>query len=139
MKMFSKDSIKMPKDAGWLMPGLQVKRWFAMIFLGSLLIALGTMIVFNMRPIFFTMEFIRYIAANAPSGIVGLFVAVIGAAIFFKGWQKTNYSMLDLSTVRDKGQVFSTLIESPPTSQVHTLYLHPAPANNKYRRVCPGE
>ncbi len=109
MKMFSKDSIKMPKDAGWLMPGLQVKRWFAMIFLGSLLIALGTMIVFNMRPIFFTMEFIRYIAANAPSGIVGLFVAVIGAAIFFKGWQKTNLSMLDLNNGREKETMLEAL------------------------------
>ena len=25
------------KDAGWLIPGLEVKRWFALIFLGSVL------------------------------------------------------------------------------------------------------
>jgi hypothetical protein len=91
----SKD-IKMPKNAAWLLPGLQIKRWFALIFIGSLLILLGTMITFNMRPVYFTMEFIRLIAAKAPSGIVGGFVAAIGAYFFFKGWQKTNLSILFL-------------------------------------------
>lgn len=107
-KFFSKD-IKMPKNAGWLLPGLQVKRWFAMIFVGSLLILLGTMIFFNMRPVFFTMEFIRYIAAKAPSGLVGLAVAALGALVFFKGWQKTNLSILDLTNERDKGTILETL------------------------------
>lgn len=107
-KIFSRD-IKMPKDAGWLLPGLQVKRWFAMIFIGSLLILLGTMIVFNMRPVFFTMEFIRYIAAYAPSGFIGLLVAIIGAGIFFKGWQKTNLSILGLDEERDKGSILESL------------------------------
>lgn len=109
--IFQRDikDIKMPKDAGWLLPGLQIKRWFAMIFVGSLLILLGTMIVFNMRPVFFTMEFIRYIAEKAPSGIVGLIVAVFGAYLFFKGWQKTNLSMMDISTDRDKGSVLEAL------------------------------
>lgn len=99
----------MPKDAGWLLPGLQVKRWFAMIFVGSLLITLGTMIFFNMRPVYFTMEFIRHIAAKAPSGIVGFFVAVFGAYIFFKGWQKTNLSMLDLNNGKEKGTMLEAL------------------------------
>lgn len=108
MKLFSKESIRMPKDAGWLLPGLQVKRWFAMIFVGSLLILLGTMIVFNMRPVYFTMELIRHIAERAPSGIVGAFVVAFGAYMFFKGWQKTNLSMLDIND-RDKGTVLESL------------------------------
>lgn len=99
----------MPKDAGWLLPGLQVKRWFAMIFAGSLLILLGTMIVFNMRPVFFTMEFVRYIAEKAPSGIVGAAVAVLGAFLFFKGWQKTNMSMLGIDNERDKDTILESL------------------------------
>lgn len=107
-KFFSKD-IKMPKDAGWLLPGLQVKRWFAMIFVGSLLILLGTMIFFNMRPVYFTMEFIRHIAAKAPSGLVGIAVAILGAFVFFKGWQKTNLSILDLNNERDKGTILEAL------------------------------
>lgn len=107
-KFFSKD-IKMPKNAGWLLPGLQVKRWFAMIFVGSLLILLGTMIVFNMRPVYFTMEFIRYIAERAPSGIVGLAVAALGALVFFKGWQKTNLSILDLEGEKGKESILEAL------------------------------
>lgn len=106
--IFSKD-IKMPKNAGWLLPGLQVKRWFAMIFVGSLLILLGTMIFFNMRPVYFTMEFIRYIAAKAPSGIVGIAVVALGALVFFKGWQKTNLSILDLNNERDEGNILEAL------------------------------
>lgn len=106
--IFSRD-IKMPKDAGWLMPGLQVKRWFAMIFVGSLLILLGTMIFFNMRPVFFTMEFIRYIAVRAHSGLVGFVVAALGAFVFFKGWQKTNLSMLDLNNGREKETILEAL------------------------------
>lgn len=109
MKFLFKDNIKMPKNAGWLLPGLQVKRWFAMIFFGSLLITFGTMIVFNMRPVYFTMELIRQIAAKAPSGIVGIVVAALGAIIFFKGWQKTNLSMMDLNNDRDKSTVLEAL------------------------------
>lgn len=99
----------MPKDAGWLLPGLEVKRWFALIFFGSLLITLGTMITFNMRPVYFTMEFIRHIAENAPSGAVGIVVAAIGAFLFFKGWQKTNLSMLDLNNGKEKGTILEAL------------------------------
>lgn len=109
MKNFFSKDIKMPKDAGWLLPGLQVKRWFAMIFVGSLLILLGTMIFFNMRPVFFTMEFIRYIAERAPSGLVGLIVAALGTFVFFKGWQKTNLSILDLNNGREKETILEAL------------------------------
>lgn len=108
--MFKKfrDNLKMPKDAGWLLPGLQVKRWFALIFIGSLLILLGIMIVFNMRPVYFTMEFIRYIAERAHSTVVGIAVAALGTILFFKGWQKTNLSMMDLNNGKEK----ETLLES---------------------------
>lgn len=109
MKNLLQRDIKMPKNAGWLLPGLQVKRWFAMIFIGSLLILLGTMIVFNMRPVYFTMEFIRHIAENSPSGIVGIAVAALGAGVFFKGWQKTNLSILGLDGEREKGSILESL------------------------------
>lgn len=109
MKNLLNKDIKFPKDAGWLLPGLQVKRWFAMIFIGSLLILLGTMIIFNMRPVFFTMELIRYIAEKAPSSLVGLIIAALGAFVFFKGWQKTNLSMLDLHNGKEKETILEAL------------------------------
>lgn len=99
----------MPRGAVWLIPGLQVKRWFALIFIGSLLILLGAMIVFNMRPVYFTMEFIRYIAEKANSGFIGLCVAAIGTGIFFKGWQKTNLSILDMDSIKGKESILESL------------------------------
>lgn len=109
--LLSKDikDIKMPRDAGWLIPGLQVKRWFAMIFVGSLLILLGTMIFFNMRPVYFTMEFIRHIAERANSNLVGIIVGAFGAWIFFKGWQKTNLSILGLDNEKGKETILESL------------------------------
>lgn len=109
--LFNRDikDLRMPKNAGWLLPGLQVKRWFAMIFFGSLMILLGAMIVFNMRPVYFTMEFIRHIAEHSNSAFVGAIVALVGAFLFFKGWQKTNLSILDMDGEREKGSILESL------------------------------
>lgn len=109
MKTFFRNNVKMPKDAGWLLPGLQVKRWFAMIFLGTLLIVLGTTMLFNMRPVFYTTEFIRGVAGHVNTGLIGAVIAFLGAIVFFKGWQKTNLSILDLDNEREKGSILEAL------------------------------
>lgn len=90
-----KNSMKMPEDAMWLMPGLQVKRWFALIFLGAVLITLGVLILFDIKPIFYTMEFIRKIAENVSTEWIAFAFVMFGSGIFFQGWQKTNLSMLE--------------------------------------------
>ena len=97
------------KEAGWLLPGLDVKRWFALIFLGSLLITIGLMILFNLRPVYFIMEFIRKIALTVPTDILSVVVTLLGAYLFFKGWQKTNLSMLDLHNGKEKNTLLETL------------------------------
>ena len=97
------------KEAGWLLPGLEVKRWFALIFLGSLLITIGLMIFFNLRPVYFIMEFIRKIAMMVPTDILSVFITIFGAFLFFKGWQKTNLSMLDLHNGKEKSTLLETL------------------------------
>lgn len=109
--IFNKDikDIRMPKDVGWLIPGLKVKRWFAMIFVGSFLIILGAMIFFNMRPVFFTMEFIRHIAEHTSSGLIGVIVGVLGIYMFFQGWKKTNLSILDLDNEKDRDSILESL------------------------------
>lgn len=106
---FLKDSLKIPKDAGWLLPGLQVKRWFALIFFGSLLMLTGAMMLFNMRPVYFTIEFIKNIAEHVNTGVVGAILAAFGVILFFKGWQKTNLSMMDLTNGKDKGTILEAL------------------------------
>ncbi len=88
-------SVKFPEDVRWLMPGLQVKRWFALIFLGAVLMTLGVLILFDIKPVFYTMEFIRKIAMNVSTEWIAFAAVMFGAGIFFKGWQKTNLSMID--------------------------------------------
>lgn len=90
------DSVKIPKDAGWLIPGLQVKRWFALILFGAVLMTLGVLILTGIKPVFYTMEFVRHIASKVSTEWLAFSVCMFGAALFFKGWQKTNLSMLDL-------------------------------------------
>lgn len=85
----------MPIDAKWLVPGLQVKRWFALILFGAVLMTLGVLILFDIRPVFYTMEFVRKIAMNLSTEWIAFAFVMIGAGLFFKGWQKTNLSMLD--------------------------------------------
>ena len=94
MNNFRKN-MKMPVEAKWLVPGLQVKRWFALIFLGAVLMTLGVLILFDIKPVFYTMEFIRKIAMNVSTEWIAFAIVMFGAGIFFKGWQKTNLSMLD--------------------------------------------
>lgn len=97
------------KEAGWLLPGLEIKRWFALIFLGSLLITIGLMILFNLRPVYFIMEFIRKIAMTVPTDILSVVITVIGAFLFFKGWKKTNLSILDLHNGKEESTLLETL------------------------------
>lgn len=108
MKSF-RNSVKMPKDAGWLIPGLQVKRWFALIFIGATMMAFGFLILCDIKPVFYTMEFVRKIAMNISTEWVAFTIIMFGAAMFFKGWQKTNLSILDLNNGREKETILEAL------------------------------
>lgn len=101
--------IKMPKQAGWLMPGLQVKRWFALIFVGTALMSVGILILFDIKPIYYTMQFISTIANTISTEWLAFGIVMIGAAIFFKGWQKTNLSILDLDEDRNNDVLLENL------------------------------
>ena len=65
-----KENVDLKKDAGWLLPGLEVKRWFLLIFLGSIMIVLGFMVLANVRPIYLTLELIRKAALVLPSNVL---------------------------------------------------------------------
>ncbi len=90
-----RNNVKIPQDARWLIPGLQVKRWFMLIFLGAAMITLGILILIDIKPIFYTMEFIRKLAEHASTEWLAFSIITLGGAIFFKGWEKTNLSILD--------------------------------------------
>ena len=101
--------IKIPKQIGWLIPGLQVKRWFALIFAGTVLMTVGILILFDIKPVYYTMQFISKIANTISTEWLAFGIVMIGAAFFFKGWQKTNLSMLDMEYSRDNDALLEHL------------------------------
>ena len=101
-----RENVKVTKDVGWLIPGLNVKRWLFLIFLGSVLMVLGVLILMDIRPIYLTMELIRKAALILPTEILAVVVILIGAIVFFNGWKKTTLSIMDIDA--SKG---NTLLE----------------------------
>ena len=55
MRMFNK-KVKMPKDAIWLVPGLRIKRWFALSIIGSILAFVGVTFVFKLEPLYYIVK-----------------------------------------------------------------------------------
>ena len=97
---------KLPKTAGWLIPGLEIKRWFILIFLGSVLIVAGILTLSDPKQV---ADFLREVRNTVNADIVAAISILLGAIFFFKGWQKTNLSMLDIHDDKEKENVLETL------------------------------
>ena len=104
-----KNNVKVTKDMGWLIPGLEVKRWFVLIFIGSIMIVLGFMVLANVRPIYLTLELIRKAALILPSNFLAALFILIGSVIFFKGWQKTTLSIMDMDSKKGNNSILEKL------------------------------
>ena len=104
-----KDKVKVTKDVGWLIPGLNVKRWLFLIFLGSTLMVLGSLIIMDIRPIYLIMEMIRKAALVLPSNILAATFIIVGAFIFFKGWKKTTLSIMDMDSSKGNNSLLEKL------------------------------
>ena len=102
-------SLKIPKDAGWLLPGLEVKRWFILIITGAILATVGFCIITNLRPIYILINLIIKLTQMIPPEIIGWVLVAIGALVFCLGWLKTNYSILDVSNERNRHAVLEDL------------------------------
>ena len=102
-------SLKIPKDAGWLLPGLEIKRWFVLIITGAVLATIGLCIITNLRPIYSLIKMIMKLTQMVPPEIMGWFLVGFGALIFCIGWLKTNYSILDANTDRARHAVLEDL------------------------------
>ena len=106
---FNKLFIRIPKDAGWLLPGLEVKRWFLLIITGAILAAIGLCIIYNLRPVYSLINMIVKITQMLPSEIIGWLLIFLGAFLFFLGWLRTNYSILDVNNERNRHAVLEDL------------------------------
>ena len=102
-----KKNVRVTKDVGWLIPGLNVKRWLFLIFLGSALMVLGLLIIFDIRPIYQIMEFIRKAALILPTEIIAIAIIPTGAIVFFNGWKRTTLVLMDMESPKRVG----TLLE----------------------------
>ncbi len=100
---------RIPKDAGWLLPGLQVKRWFGLIIIGTIIALLGLCVIFNMKPVYFAVGILKYIAVTVNQDLLGAILVILGAYVFMLGWQKTNYSILDINQDRDRHALLESL------------------------------
>ena len=110
MNLFSNKNIKIPKVAGWLIPGLKVKRWFLIGFLGVTMLVLGFMMASNMRPVCIVIEYIRHLATVVPTSFIGGMLMLIGFGLFFLGWQNANESVLNVDeNHRGKDDILETL------------------------------
>ena len=93
MKIFDK-KVKMPKDAIWLVPGLRVKRWFALSIMGSVLAALGVTFLFKLEPLDYIIKFAKELIRVVPPEPVGAICVLFGAIAFVQAWKKTNFSIM---------------------------------------------
>jgi len=83
------------------LPGLQIKRWFFLIFAGTLLVTLGVAILLNLHPIHLSMELVKNIAENTPSHFAGGIALLFGGLFFFMGWKNANMSLIDAIDLQD--------------------------------------
>lgn len=93
MKIFDK-KMKMPKDAIWLVPGLRVKRWFALSIMGSVMAALGVTFIFKLEPLDYIVKLAKELIHIVPPEPVGIVCIALGAVAFVQAWKKTNFSMM---------------------------------------------
>ena len=87
--------VRLADKARWLIPGLQVKRWFLLYLFSATLIILGFLIICGFKPVYYMMEFIKYIADVVPTNWLALIMVIVGAGLFCIAWFKTNVSLLD--------------------------------------------
>jgi uncharacterized cofD-like protein len=80
-----------------------------MIFGGTVLMTIGILILVDLQPIYNIMQFISKIATKISTEWLAFGIVMFGAAIFFKGWQKTNLSILGIDDTRNNDVLLETL------------------------------
>ena len=101
--------IKVPKSVGWLIPGLEIKRWFALILLGSFLILCGILIILDIGILSWLLDVAKKTVNHITTDILASGLITAGVFVFFLGWKKTNMSILDVHSEKYKGSVLESL------------------------------
>ena len=86
--------IKIAEKARWLIPGLQIKRWFLLYFVGAMLVFVGFLIIFGFRPVFYMVKFVHHVANVVPTSWLAVSMVLFGLGLLCIAWSKTNLSLL---------------------------------------------
>lgn len=97
------------KHATWLLPGLQIKRWFFLTFIGPLVISLGIAILFDLHPVHQSIEIVKTVAQKSPPTRTGTAVIFVGILLFLLGWRKANTSIINALEPGDRPHLLETL------------------------------
>lgn len=76
------------------MPGLEVKRWMFLMFLGTFLVMTGTATLLNIHPVAQVLTLVKKLAEIMPSIITGSFILSAGIVVFVIAWRKANKSVI---------------------------------------------
>ncbi len=92
---------RLTQEAGkWLYPGMRVKRWLALVFIGTVFISLGLAIWVDLRPILVSSKFlwgiVQGIAKAVPNDISGPIVLLSGLALMVLGLRLTLGSITEV-------------------------------------------
>ena len=120
----SKLLFKMPKDAGWLLPGLEIKRWFFLIITGAITVGVGVCIITGLKPVYTLIRMIMKITRMLPPEIIGWGLVILGTVFFFFGWLKTNYSILDVNNSRNRHAVLEDLYKRRKLKYIKHTYIN---------------
>ncbi|MCA9789097.1 MAG: YvcK family protein [Cyanobacteria bacterium HKST-UBA05] len=82
------------RRASWLLPGLSLKRWVGLFFVGLLLAILGLALLLQLQPISWSIEIVKSVAPAIPSWLSGSMLVLGGAIMLMLGWKKATGTVL---------------------------------------------
>ncbi len=98
----------------WLQPGLLVKRWLFLSFIGGILIVLGLAISIQLRPVLFISRLLSAIteglASLLPSYISGPLAIVVGMALLWVGHRQVLTSITQVLMPDDNQKLVDKLL-----------------------------
>ncbi len=84
----------------WLLPGMQVKRYFSMMLVGIVMLSIGLAIWVDLKPIFRTgrilEEFVTALARSVPNEVSGPLVIGTGLLLIVWGLRSTLFSITEV-------------------------------------------
>ncbi len=95
--------------ATWLLPGLQVKRWVVLTFIGTVFIIMGFMFAFNLDPISEVVRFLKATVSLISPPVAGFICFVLGLLSLYLGSKYMNVSILDAISPRDRDFILESL------------------------------